>query len=353
MVGIIAEYNPFHNGHLKQIEIVKEMFKDEVIAVVLAGPFLNRGDVSIIDKWDKTKLALEYGVDIVLELPFVFATQAADYYAYGGVKILDLLKASYLVFGSETNDLNHLTKIANKNLEQNKLKENIKKGYNYPTSIAKAINSNINEPNDLLGISYIKAINKLKSNIKPITIKRSNSYHSLDVNSDIISASAIRNLVKNNENIDKYVPSKTLKYIKNRSLNDYFYILKYKIMNEDISKYVDIKINNRLKKVINDCNNIDELISKVKTKNYSYNYIKRSLVHILCEFETKHYDVSYVRVLGFNSKGQEYLKSIKKDVKLITNYCNILEYELKVSNIYNMFDKEYINKELNKPIKLD
>ena len=105
MVGIIAEYNPFHNGHLKQINMVKEMFPNDIITIVLAGNFLNRGDVSVIDKWDKTKLALEYGVDIVLELPFVFATQAADYYAYGGVKILDLLKASYLVFGSETNDL--------------------------------------------------------------------------------------------------------------------------------------------------------------------------------------------------------------------------------------------------------
>ncbi len=353
MVGIIAEYNPFHNGHLKQINMVKEMFPNDIITIVLAGNFLNRGDVSVIDKWDKTKLALEYGVDIVVELPFVFATQASDYYAYGGVKTLNLLKADYLVFGSESNDLNNLIKIANTNINNEELKNNIKKGYNYPKSIACSINSNIDSPNDLLGISYIKAINKINSNIKPITIKRTNNYHSLDINSNIISASAIRNLVKNNKNIDKYVPSKTLKYIKNRSLNDYFYILKYKIMNEDISKYVDIKINNRLKKVINDCNNINELISKVKTKNYSYNYIKRSLVHILCEFETKHYDVSYVRVLGFNNKGQEYLKSIKKDVKLITNYCNILEYELKVSNIYNMFDKEYINKELNKPIKLD
>ena len=351
MVGIIAEYNPFHNGHLKQLEIVKKRFPNEVITIVLAGNFLNRGEVSIIDKWDKTKLALIYGADIVVELPFKFAVESADYYAYGGVSILNLLKANYLVFGSESNDLDNLIKIANRDIDKKVLKENIKKGYNYPKSLAKAINSDIASPNDLLGISYIKAINKLNSNIKPITIKRSNSYHSLDTNSNIISASAIRNLIKNNEKIDKYVPNDTLKYIKKRDLNDYFYILKYKIMNEDISCYVDIKINNRLKKVINNCNNIDELISKTKTKNYSYNYIKRCLVHILCEFKIDNHDISYVRVLGFNNKGQNYLKSIKKEVNIITNYCKDLEYELKVSNIYNMFDNEY--KELNKPIKMD
>lgn len=351
MVGIIAEYNPFHNGHLKQIKEVKKMFPNEIIAVVLAGNFLNRGEVSIIDKWDKTKLALEYGIDLVLELPFAFACQSADFYAYGGIKILSLLKANYLVFGSESNDLDNLIKIANNEIDKNKLKENIKKGYNYPVSLAKAIDSNINNPNDLLGISYIKAINKLKCNIKPITIKRTNSYHSLDTNSDIISASSIRNLIKQNKSIDKYVPKETLKYIKNKDLNDYFYILKYKIINEDLTKYVDIKINNRFKKVINECNDIYELIDKTKTKNFSYNYIKRGLVHILCGFEKKNYDINYVRVLGFNSKGQEYLNKIKKEVNIITNYSKDLDMELNVNKIYNLFDNNY--KEINKPIKLD
>lgn len=351
MVGIIVEYNPFHNGHLKQIKEVKKMFPNEVIAIVLAGNFLNRGDISIIDKWDKTKIALKYGIDLVLELPFVYACQSADFYAYGGVKILSMLKTDYLVFGSESNDLDNLIKIANTEIDKNKLKENIKKGYNYPSSLAKAVNSNISNPNDLLGISYIKAINKLNSNIKPITIKRTNSYHSLDTNDKIISASAIRNLIKEKKNICKYVPKETLKYIKNKDLNDYFYILKYKIINEDLTKYVDIKINNRLKKVINECNNIYELIDKTKTKNFSYNYIKRGLVHILCNFENKNYDINYIRVLGFNSKGQNYLKKIKKEVNIITNYDECLDIDLKVSKIYNLFDNNY--KEINKPIKLD
>ena len=112
MVGIIAEYNPFHNGHLYHLKKVKEMFKDETIVLVLVGNFLNRGDVSIIDKFDKTKLALKYGVDLVVELPFIFSTQSADIYAMGAITILNHLKCNYLVFGSESNDLDKLYKIA-------------------------------------------------------------------------------------------------------------------------------------------------------------------------------------------------------------------------------------------------
>ena len=113
MVGIIAEYNPFHNGHLYHLNKVKEMFPDKTITLILVGNFLNRGEVSIIDKFDKTKLALKHGVDLVLELPFIFATQSADIYAYGAIKLLDILNCEYLVFGSETNDLDKLYKIAN------------------------------------------------------------------------------------------------------------------------------------------------------------------------------------------------------------------------------------------------
>lgn len=355
MVGIIAEYNPFHNGHLYQIKKVKEMFPDKIITLVLAGPFLNRGDVSIIDKWDKTKLALEYGIDLVVELPFVFACQSADYYAYAGIKILDYLKCEYLVFGSESDNLEKLVEIANLEPDKNILKENIKKGINYPKSLAKALNSNIDKPNDLLGLSYIKAINKLHSSIKPVTIKRTSDYHSLDTNSSIISASAIRNLMKNNKDISKYVPTSTLKYIQNIDLNDYFIILKHQIIIDDLTKYldVDIKLANRLKKVILDANSIDDLINKTKTKNYSYNKIKRCLIHILCGLENKKYDIEYIRILGFNSNGQNYLKKIKKDIKipLLTKFESCLEYEMRATNIYSLITNCDKKKELSSPIR--
>ena len=347
MVGIICEYNPFHNGHIYHLNKVKELFPNEVITLVLVGNFLNRGDVSVINKWDKTKLALDYGIDLVVELPFAFATQSADIYAYGAISILDNLKCDYLVFGSELNDIDVLYKIADTNID---IKDLLKKGYNYPKAIDIAlkdkINISINTPNDLLGISYIKAIKKLNSNIKPITIKRTNDYHDTKVNSEISSATSIRKLIYDNNDISQYVPNTN--YIKNINLNDFYLIIKHKIMTEDLTKYqdIDISINSLLKKNILKSNNIEELISNVKHKNYTYNRIKRCLVHILCCLDKKDYKLEHIRILGFNNKGRQYLNKIKKEVTLplLTNYEN---YELLVDNIYNLISKD-TNK--NKPI---
>ena len=347
MVGIICEYNPFHNGHLYHLNKVKELFPNEVITLVLVGNFLNRGDVSVINKWDKTKLALDYGIDLVVELPFAFATQSADIYAYGAISILDNLKCDYLVFGSELNDIDILYKIADTNID---IKDLLKKGYNYPKAIDIAlknkINISINTPNDLLGVSYIKAIKKLNSKIKPITIKRTNDYHNKNTNGKISSATSIRNLIFDNIDISEYVPNTN--YIKNINLNDFYLIIKHKIMTEDLTKYqdIDVSLNSLLKKNILKSNNIEELISNIKHKNYTYNRIKRCLVHILCCLDKKDYKLEHIRILGFNSKGRQYLNKIKKEVTLplLTKYDN---YELLVDNIYNLISKD-INK--NKPI---
>ena len=347
MVGIICEYNPFHNGHLYHLNKVKELFPNEVITLVLVGNFLNRGDLSVINKWDKTKLALDYGIDLVVELPFAFATQSADIYAYGAISILDNLKCDYLVFGSELNDVDVLYKIANTNID---IKDLLKKGYNYPKAVDIAlkdkINISINTPNDLLGVSYIKAIKKLNSKIKPITIKRTNDYHDKNTTGKISSATSIRNLIYENKDISKYVPNTN--YIKNINLNDFYLIIKHKIMTEDLTKYqdIDISLNSLLKKNILKSNNIEELISNVKHKNYTYNRIKRCLVHILCCLDKKNYKLEHIRILGFNNKGRQYLNKIKKEVTLplLTKYDN---YELLVDDIYNLISKD-TNK--NKPI---
>jgi len=358
MVGIIAEYNPFHNGHLYHLKKVKEMFKDEVIVLVLAGNFLNRGDISIINKWDKTKLALNYGVDLVIELPTIFSCQSADIYAYAAINILNELKCNYLVFGSESNDISKLEKIAdylNNNNED--IIKYTKLGYSYPASLGKIIkekyNVDINTPNDLLAISYIKEIKKINSNIKPISIKRTNDYHSLKLNK-ISSASSIRHAIKNNKSIKKYVPKETLKYIKKIDLEDYYNILKHRIIIDDLTKYQDIDINiaNKLKKSINEANNIEQLINLVKSKNYTYNKIKRCLTHILIDLEKNNYKLEYIRVLGFNNKGKKYLNKIKKNTNLplITKYNDKLSFEFKVSKIYSIVSNDDIKDELNKPI---
>ena len=326
-VGIICEYNPFHNGHIYHLNKVKELFKDYTIILVLNGYFTERGELSIMTKEEKTNIALEDGIDLIVELPFVFGTQSSDLFASGAIQILNKLKVDSILFGSELDDINTLKKlvdIQNTNDYNNLVKEYLESGINYPTAMSKALkklsNIEITTPNDLLGLSYIKAINEFNNTIKSYSIKRTNNYHSLNINSNIISASSIRNLLKNNEDISNYVPNSiaklNLKYI---DLNSYFDLIKYKIINEknnlNIYQTVDEGIEYRLLKYINECNNVYELIEKVKTKRYTYNKIQRMLVHILCSFTKEEAKkckaIEYIRILGFNDKGRLYLNKIK------------------------------------------
>ena len=183
-IGIICEYNPFHNGHLYHINKIKEMFPDSTIILVMSGNFTQRADASIINKWDKTEIALKNNIDLVVELPFKFTCQSADIFAYGAVNILNHLNVDYLVFGSETNDIEMFKEIANIQLSNEynkKVNELNKKGLNYATCLSKALEyygyKNIKNPNDILAISYIRELKKINSNIIPISIKRDNDYN--------------------------------------------------------------------------------------------------------------------------------------------------------------------------------
>lgn len=341
MVGIIAEYNPFHNGHIYHIEKVKELFPNETITLVLAGHFLNRGEVSVLSKWDKTALALQYGIDLVVELPFIFATQAADIYAYGAISILKELKANYLVFGSECNDIEKLQKIANIQLQKNrKVKEYLKKGYSYPRAIAQTSDS-VDSPNDILAISYIKAIMKLHADITPICIKRTNSYHDLTSRENIISASAIRQAMKENNDVSSFVPKETLKYLKNIHIDDFFPYIKHQLMIEDLTRYpVEEKLAVVFQKQIMKANSLEEFMKSVKTKNFTYNHILRALTHIVCGLtsEKNKLKLQYIRILGFNEKGKNYLHTIKKNtlLPLYTTYQPCMELELQVAKVYSL-----------------
>lgn len=360
-VGIICEYNPFHNGHVYHINKIKELYKDYVIVLIMSGCFTERGEISLHNKWDKTKFALKAGVDIVIELPFVFASQSADTFSYGAIKILNEFNIEYLIFGSECNDIELLKSVA---LNQNEI--NIKKyldlGYNYPTALAKSIKDKtgkeLNSPNDLLGISYIKAINKINPNIKAITIQRTNDYFNSNINSNIISASSIRNLLKENKDIKIYIPSYVdiPKYI---DQENYFNLFKYKVLSEDsLSKYmgVDEGIEGLIKKAIINCNSFDEFIKKIKCKRYTYNRLSRMYIHILCNYTKEENELYkntfYIRLLGFSKNGQKYLNMVKKEfsMPLISKYNKsdefMLKMDLRAIKVYNVdsLDKEFKNK---------
>ena len=363
VIGIIAEYNPFHNGHLYQIKKVKELYPESIIVVILNGYFLQRGEISILSKEEKSKLSLEYGVNLVIELPFVFGTQAADIFADTSIRLLNELKVNKLVFGSESDNIKLLEKIAKKQIEEDlNVKKYLDKGMNYPTALKKALNINFdyNSPNDLLGISYIKSIIKNKFNIKYESIKRTNDYHDIKSDNDIVSASNIRNKLKNNEDVSKFIPFNISEY--NFKINNLvFNYLKYEIItNNKLDKVlsVDEGLDNKLKKEIRNVHSLDELIVKVKSKRYTYNRINRMFIHILINLlkEDAKIQLDYIKILGFDEKGKKYLNKIKKDISLPI-YSNsfeskIKDYELKVSLIYDLLNNtntyEYEIK--NKPL---
>jgi len=374
ITGIICEYNPFHNGHLYHLKETRRITKDSIIIVVLGGNFLQRGNMSIINKIDKTRIALEYGADIVVELPFAFATQSADLFAKGAIAILKELKCNTLVFGSESNNTDELVKLANIQLNNKEydtlIKKHLDTGINYPTALnnaLKALNGKeINTPNDLLGLSYIKEIIKEKANIVPISIKRTNEYHDKYTTGELSSATSIRECLNNKKNIKAFVPKDTYSILKNYINHDkeYFNYLKYKILSEgiSISKYqtVDEGIENRILKNINNCNNLDELIKSIKTKRYTYNKLSRMFTHILCNFTKSdaqnNKDIKYIKILGFNNKGKSYLNSIKKEIKttLITNVnkntSKLLAIDIKADNIYSIINNIDYRLFINKPI---
>ena len=357
-IGIIAEYNPFHNGHVYQINKIKEKYPNAIIILVMTGNFTERGEVTIIDKWSRTEIALNHGIDLVIELPYPFATQSADYFAYGGITLLEELKVDKLIFGSESNDIDTIKTIAsiqieNKDLD-NLVKFYSKQGKNYPTALSCAVKEltgkEIETPNDLLGISYIKTIIKNKYNIIPETIKRTNNYHDKNLNETISSGTAIREALKMNESIVNQIPNDTVSYYKTiHTMDDYFDLLKYKIITEeDLSKYQTVEegIEKVLKKEINKATNYDDFIKRIKSKRYTYNKISRMLLHILCNFTKEKANQwkkpEYIRILGFNQKGREYLNTIKKDInlpiisKIKREKNNMLEFEIETTNIYNI-----------------
>ena len=366
VIGIIAEYNPFHNGHLYQINEIKRKYPDAIIVVVLNGYFLERGIISIESKEEKTRLALKYGANIVIELPVVFGTNSADIFADAAIELLDAIKCTRVIFGSESNDLEKLKIAASIQLQpdfHNSLKEHIKSGINYPTAINKALNLSIKEPNDILGVSYIKAITKIQSKIIPETIKRTNSYHDIESDTSIVSAENIRNKIANNLDISKYIPEGKINKI-DKDL--WFSLLKYRIItdsNLDTYLTVDEGIEHRLKKIIMEVSSIDELVSKLKTKRYTYNRIMRMLFHILIGLKKQDKEQlihnEYLRLLGFDEEGQKYINSHKKmfALPIITKFSTydslIKEYELRAANIYSMLTGDDVTKfELqNRPLK--
>ena len=379
-IGIIAEYNPFHNGHKYQLEKIKEITKYDNAICVISGNFIQRGLPAIYDKWTRTKMALEAGFDLVIELPTYYAVNSAEKFAFGGINILNNLGIiNNVCFGVENDDIYSLNEIANILVNEPTeyikiLKEELQKGLSYAksreNSIIKYTNKKeygniLNSPNNILGIEYLKALKKINSNMSPILIKRHiSNYNDINIESNICSATAIRELMDNNNNLNKeqilsnVVPTSTYNIMKNsiiKSLKDLEKEIIYSIRKmsiEELSQILEVNegIEIRLKKYSFETDDIYQLVDLVKSKRFTQTKIQRILIHILLnmtknEFNCINKDNEYIRVLGFNKNGKKLLKHIAQNTnipiitsvnKYIKQYGinSLLEKDILSSNIY-------------------
>ena len=358
VTGIICEYNPFHNGHIYHINRAKELTTPDLLICVLTGNFNQRGDVSIIDKFKKTEIALKNGIDLVVELPYICATQSAYIYASKAIDILNKLNTNNIVFGSETNNLKELQKYSELEVDVTRLKELLRQGESYPK--AYGLLSGSMYPNDILAVAYLKAIKN--TNIKAYSIQRTNSYNSKEIN-EISSASAIRNAIYNNINVSKALSYEIKEPVFINKLYPYLRNILITQPKHELQTIhlVSEGIENMLIKNAIAYDNYEDFISHSISRRYTKARIQRTICQIMCHITKQEAKVNddYIRILGFNNKGKDYLNSIKKNesLNLVTQFKNIPEssknIEWKASVIYSSLlenPNEYLKKELKGPI---
>ena len=365
VLGIIAEYNPFHNGHLYHIQKTKEQTGAKFVVCVMSGNFVQRGNTSIVDKWTKAKMAIANGVDLVIELPTIYSVSSAESFAQGAIKILENLGiVDTISFGTETNDFAALNNIATILTEEpkefvNSLKDELKQGASFPkareNALIKYLNDDVrykdilNSPNNILGVEYLKALKQLKSKITPIAIKREKVYYNDNfIVDDFASATAIRKLVANKDfsGLIKVVPricyETILKEFETGNVvldlhkfeKEIFYTLRRMSVSE-IAEIPDVSegLENTIKNAANFCNNIKDFINIVKTKRYTQTRIQRILVCALLGITKKDVQsakkvIPYARVLGFNDKGKLLLSGISQNnpkMQVVTSVKRFLD----------------------------
>lgn len=303
VLGIIAEYNPFHNGHLYHLQNSIKTSGANYTVAVISGNFTQRGSTSLIDKWSKAQMALKNGIDLVVELPLLYSISSAENFAEGAIKILNSLNiVDYISFGTETNDIAILNNIANVLYKEpkdykNLLSHELSKGISYPKARENALlmylgdirkyGNILSSPNNILGIEYLKALKKVRSNIMPITMKRIEvGYNELSYKNNIASATAIRDIVKNNalDLLQNLVPQSTYNILMENikvghivpDLSTFEKQIIYnlrKMSIQEIANLADVSegLEHAIKNTANSCNSIVEFLNTIKSKRYTRN----------------------------------------------------------------------------------
>lgn len=344
--GIIVEYNPFHNGHLLHLQEAKKQTQADVIIAVMSGSFLQRGEPALLPKWERAQMAVDTGVDLVVELPFHFATQQASIFANGAIEILGALGVQSIFFGSENGDSNAFSSAARLMTEQSvPFKAAMRrflddKANSYATAwnaaiheLASDLTLDLAQPNNILGFHYTLAIAEQGKEIEIATMARqSAAYHDENPTHDsIASATAIRMMLLDNDwkKVRQYVPDTTFNLLQEFrethsfvSWDDFWPLLKYQLTTAPTAQLQTIRgvsegIENRLQQAALHVTNFDEFLAATRTKRYSNARIKRTALQILAQqTETTVPTHNYIRLLGMSATGQQYLRQIKKDIAL-------------------------------------
>ena len=340
--GIVAEFNPFHNGHKYLVDSLKQNENDTVTAV-MSGNFVQRGEPAVLDVNLRTKIALASGVDLVLSLPFPYCSATAEKFALSGVTVLDSLNClDSLGFGSESNDKETLLECAKNlrtldfNLLVSKLVES---GVSFPTAREQAVKELFGEKeaellqksNDILGVEYSKALLELNSSLDITTVKRTGASHdSKEGTQNIRSASLIRTFIDDLDEVKSFVPNESFEILKEATENkkiivyskyELSLLFKLRTMSvEDLSKLPDVNegLEYRIFESVRNSTSYSELLEKIKTKRYTLSRIRRILLfaYLGVTKELLETPVPYIRVLGFNEKGAKLLKECKEKAKL-------------------------------------
>ncbi len=382
VLGIIAEYNPFHLGHLYHLNESKRITGATHTIAVMSGNFVQRGEPAIADKWTRAGMAIENGVDLVLEMPFVFASSSAEFFGEAGISLLDSLGiVDYVSYGSETGCDIQIEKVADFLVDENDdfkylLKKSLSEGKSFPLAREEAISllrpelkGLLDHSNNILAVEYQKAAKKIKSQIHFVSVKRIgssyNETHMTEVS--FSSATSIRKKIheEGSGNIIKQMPTKSIELLNTfKSINkayprkeDLFTYLKYKIKMSENKELREIEgmregLENLLKAAIYSSHDYDEFIEKIESKRYPRSSMQRLLLHLLLDLkkielnEFRNCNNYYGRVLGFNEKGRELLKTVKKisETKIITNInrqfpkdallSRMLSYDIKATDFY-------------------
>lgn len=392
-VGLVTEYNPFHNGHLYHLNKAMELTGADISVAVMSGDFVQRGEPAVLDKYTRTSMALNSGVNLVVELPVNYAVSSAESFAAGALKVLDYIKADSIAFGSESGDIERLSKLAhilcdNEDTLYKEISKYTVNGISYAAARQKVVEkltdkdtaAMLTSSNNILAVEYLKAIIKNNYAIKPYTVQRQgDSYNDTDIRSEYASATALRENLKA-DNISEYIPVKAGLILSSNTnyiypdditealftrLLDILFASNYdkNVFIENVMQYPDVskEIAGRLYKSAMDmitrtvpqrseskdnwAFSFGSLCEHIKTKEVPLSRIKRALVRITLGLDKKHMEKyanePYIRVLGFDKKGQEYLSYIRKtvEVPLITktaDYKEMLLDDIHAANIYNM-----------------